>query len=75
VTEYDAIKAQRDIVAGADNVHRTIKQFALHARADLDQAQTIYDNAIKVEAWVKADLDRQQAKLNQLMLDANVSAT
>lgn len=74
-TLFDPIKAQREIVAAAQDVHRTVLSFARNAERDLGEAEAIRNAAIKVEAFARADLEAKQAKLNQLMLAANVSAT
>jgi len=66
VTEFDPVRAQRDIVTGIDDVHKLVLARARHDEAALAEAEAQHNASVKMAAFMRGLLDEARAKLQAL---------
>jgi len=70
MTEFDPIKAQREIVNGISDIHRLILARARDAEQKYTEAESDYNSMLKIETFTKELLTKAQQKLQRLTEEA-----
>jgi hypothetical protein len=66
VTEFDGVKAQREIVNGLREVYNVIQARSRAAQGRLAEAEADANALMKIERWVEEHLDHEMMKLRRL---------
>lgn len=69
MTDFDPLKAQREIVTGLHDVHKVINARAREAEQRMTEAELDYNSLLKLEGFAKDLLTQAQAKLRELEAD------
>ena len=72
--EFDPVRAQREIVRGAEENYNTVRMLSRAAERKHAEAEAARNALAKVEAATKADLDTKRDHLNQLIWNAENAA-
>lgn len=70
MTDFDPLKAQREIVAGLNDVFKVIHSRAREAEQRMTEAEADYNAMLKLETFTKDLLTQAQAKLGELTATA-----
>lgn len=70
MTEFDPVRAQREIVAGFADVIRVISGLLADAERRLAEAEVAHNNFLKLERWARAQCDAERVKLHALDTEA-----
>jgi hypothetical protein len=70
MTDFDPLKAQREIVAGIHDIYRVIQARARSAEQHYAEAESDYNSMMKIEQFTKELLAQAQAKLQRLTEEA-----
>lgn len=66
MTDFDPLRAQREIVAGFADVLKVLSSLRADAERRLGEAEVAYNNFAKVERWTRAQADAERMKLYAL---------
>lgn len=66
MSKFDAIKAQREIIAGLLDVHKVIVARARQAERQHVEAEAEYNSLIKLDRFIDDMLNEAKKKLNAL---------
>lgn len=67
MTNFDPLHAQREIVAGAVDLHRVVQTQAREAQRKFVEAEAASNAMLKLERFAADVLERERQKLNALM--------
>jgi hypothetical protein len=66
MTEFDPLKAQREIVSGLRDVCNLIKARSREAQGRLAEAEANAHALMKIERWIESHLESETMKLRRL---------
>lgn len=74
MTDFDPLRAQREIVAGAEDVHKVVGTMARDASRALAEAEANANALMKIERFAAQAVDDARAKLKALEQEAEQAA-
>ena len=66
MTEFDPLRAQRELVSGLRDMHKLIKSRSHEAQGKLAEAEATANAMMKMERFVEQCLEEQTMKLRRL---------